>query len=488
MTTTRLIANGSWSNPAIFLGGVTPPAGATVYANGFVADIDASVNLGGPYCPQVAATAMVADAYYMIETVGTTNFISFGAATNTPGVRFRATGAGTGTGSVRATGTLTNLAGASASAGGGFTVSTSQVIAADIRSGSGVCLTITGTGSPTIDGNGVFSTVPVRAFFAPSSTTGAHAIVHGGSGLLTLQSASGVNSTGVSIHGLLINGGGSVLVIGGNYATISSVPSSVFQVSNGFLTVQDNTILNASGAIANTPSVINIAASASLIINNSIVIGGGPNSSAIVVAGSVTGSGNTFTGGYAMTFSGTPSVNLSNNTYSANASGPAIYSILTNATLSISGAEIDHSSGFTAVVALRRNYGNATPTGSYREGRLSSGAAFTLGDAAYALFGQPAPADVRSGTSYANGQLIGAMPVVSPTPQQIWEYATRTLTDKTGFELTSTERTAISTQIERTGGPLDTASDTLAALQPRLQDAATTAGVAEIVTTALSAM
>lgn len=488
MTTTRLIANGSWSNPAIFFNGVTPPAGATVYANGFVADINTSVNIGGPYCPQFPATAMVADAYYMIESVGTTNFISFGAATNAPGVRFRATGAGTGTGMVRATGTLANLAGASASAGGGFTVSTSQVIAADIRSGSAPCLTISGTGSPTIDGSGVFNTIPVRAFFAPSSTTGAHAIVHGGSGLLTLQSASGVNSSVPNTHGLLINGGGSVLAIGGSYATSGNTSSSVFQASNGSITVQDNAIINASGTASFNPIVINVATSASFTINNSVIIGGGPGSTAITVAGSVAGSGNTFTGGYAMTFSGTPSVNLSGNTYLANASGPAIYSVLTTATLSISGTEIDHSSGFTAVAVLRRNYGNATPSGSYREGRLSSGAAFTLGDAVYALFGQPNPADVRSGTTYANGQLIGTMQALSPTPQQIWEYAARSLTDKAGFELTSTERTAISTQIERTGGPLDTVSDTLATLQPRLQDAATMEGVAGILTTALSAM
>jgi hypothetical protein len=455
MTVTRLIASGNWSNAAIFLGGVKPPAGATVAANGFTATIDESISIGGQYCPQVAATATVTGAWYMIESVGNTNFISIGAASNTAGIRFQATGTGTGTGLLRAVGTLTTAVVAGSSAGGGFTTSGSHVIAADIRSGTTPCLTITGTGSPTLDGTGQFSNILIRALYIPSSTAGAHAITHTGSGLLTLQTAAGTNAPAANIHGLVNSGGGSILVIGGTHTTASNTISNVIQMSNGSITVQDNANINSTGSAANSPVVLNITASASLVINNSVITGGGSASPAIAVAGSISGSGNTFAGGYGLTVSGTPSVNLTNNLYSASALGPAIYSILTTATLTITGTETDHSSGFSAVVALRRNYGNATATGSYREGKLSSGSAFILGDALYSLFDQPAIGDVRSGVTYANGQLVGTLQSTSPTPQQIWEYASRTLTDRTGFELTSNERIAISDRIERVGGMLD---------------------------------
>jgi Phage T7 tail fibre protein len=48
----------------------------------------------------IAATAMVAGSYYMIVTLGTTAFTSFGSQANAVGCYFRATGAGTGTGTV----------------------------------------------------------------------------------------------------------------------------------------------------------------------------------------------------------------------------------------------------------------------------------------------------------------------------------------------------------------------------------------------------
>ena len=49
-----------------------------------------------------AATAIVAGASYTISSVGNTNFVAIGAASNTVGVTFVATGAGTGTGTVDA--------------------------------------------------------------------------------------------------------------------------------------------------------------------------------------------------------------------------------------------------------------------------------------------------------------------------------------------------------------------------------------------------
>jgi hypothetical protein len=158
--------------------------------------------------------------------------------------------------------------------------------------------------------------------------------------------------------------------------------------------------------------------------------------------------------------------------------------------MAINGNEIDHpGTGFVAVSVMRRTYGSIAPSGAYRQGALSSGAAYIQADAGYSLFGQAAPADVRAGTSYAGGQLVGTLQTTSPTPQQIWEYAgTRSLTDKAGFAPTAaTIAETVQQGLERANGPIDTVADTLAALQPRLQDAATVANVAQIVTDALSA-
>jgi hypothetical protein len=203
----------------------------------------------------------------------------------------------------------------------------------------------------------------------------------------------------------------------------------------------------------------------------------------------MSGSGNQFLGGYAVVFTGTPTVDLVNNTYAANAIGPAVRSLVATTPLRISGIEIDHpATGFAAVVAERRNYGANLPVGAYRQGALSSGAAYIQADAGYSLFGQAAPADVRFGMIYANGQLVGTMQAVSPTPQQIWEYATRSLTDKAGFELTSGANQAISDRMERTGSPLKTTSNTIAAVKTRLENTATTEVVQQIVADTLGAL
>jgi hypothetical protein len=57
--------------------------------------------------PVVTAGSFLTGTVYRILTVGTTNFIAIGAAANTVGVCFKATGAGTGTGTATASGTIT---------------------------------------------------------------------------------------------------------------------------------------------------------------------------------------------------------------------------------------------------------------------------------------------------------------------------------------------------------------------------------------------
>lgn len=80
-----------WSG-SDFTGCTAVPA-ASDAANTFISYID-ELATGSI----IAATALVASTVYVIKTVGTTDFTAIGAASNTVGVIFTATGAGTGTG------------------------------------------------------------------------------------------------------------------------------------------------------------------------------------------------------------------------------------------------------------------------------------------------------------------------------------------------------------------------------------------------------
>lgn len=419
-TITRAIASGNYSNTATWLNGVLPQPGMLVAANGFTITIDQNISIGGQYCPQVTAGNLVTGMYYMIEEVRSTNWTAAGAAFNLAGTVFQATGPGTtatNPGLARAIGTLTTAAATGAVAGGGFVVSSgSPVIAADIRSGTTQCLSLSGTASATLDGSGTFQGSPIRLRFVPSATAGAHGIGHGSTGILTLSQCAGSQGSGTGVHALNNSGGGSIAINGGVHATTQNAASSVFNLANGTFTA-DGATFNASGTSANTAAVLVIGASGSAVVNNCTLLGGGSASNAIQVAGgSLAGSGNTVNGGYAIIFSGTPSVNLSGNTYVANSLGPAIYSILTTAILKISGTELDHSgSGFAAVIALRRSYGDVAASGAYRQGALSTGAAYIQADAGYASFGLPNASDVLEGVIYAGGQRTGTARTTSPT-------------------------------------------------------------------------
>jgi hypothetical protein len=100
---------------------VTVNHNAITYTNGQTVTISATAN----------ATALVSGATCTILTVGTTDFTLIGAASNTVGVSFTATGAGTGTGTVtlNVQGSGKTVAGA-ASGSFTYTTTTSQTFAA----------------------------------------------------------------------------------------------------------------------------------------------------------------------------------------------------------------------------------------------------------------------------------------------------------------------------------------------------------------------
>ena len=92
------------------------------------------------------------------------------------------------------------------------------------------------------------------------------------------------------------------------------------------------------------------------------------------------------------------------------------------------------------------------------------------------IFNNPPTTDVRAGVTYGpGGALIGTFAqTISPSLAQIAD------------AVPSVQE--ISTQLERTGSPLKTTSDTIAAVKTRLENVATTEVVQQIVTDTMGAL
>ena len=130
MATRRAVANGNWSNTATWNGGVLPGNGDTVYANGFNVTINQDIDIGGANNPTVNAGSFVSGQWYEVLFVGTTSWTGIGAASNTAGTIFLATGVGSGTGNALALATLSTAANTPAGAAAG---SSQRTMALDLR-------------------------------------------------------------------------------------------------------------------------------------------------------------------------------------------------------------------------------------------------------------------------------------------------------------------------------------------------------------------
>jgi hypothetical protein len=148
---------------------VTVNHNAITYTNGQTVTISATAN----------ATALVSGATCTILTVGTTDFTLIGAASNTVGVSFTASGAGTGTGTVtlNVQGSGKTVAGA-ASGSFTYTTTTSQTFTAvTVLTGSVTVSTrynlyMAGTADNYIAGNvGIGTTTPATILNAYNATS-----------------------------------------------------------------------------------------------------------------------------------------------------------------------------------------------------------------------------------------------------------------------------------------------------------------------------
>ena len=423
MANARAIASGNWSATSTWNGGVLPGNGDTVYSNGFNVTIDQNINIGGANNPIVNAGSFVSGQWYEIASVGSTSFTGIGAAANTVGTIFQASGVGSGTGQARARATLTTATNTPAGAttgGGGFAMSTSYTMPCDLRAGTSACLTVTGSAGFTLE------SAQVHAGTAANTP----AITCSGSGSITINNAffrsptSGVTQNIVLNTGtatFTINAGDSLMNNGGNCFANTSSGNFVFNNSTftggfngahcvihqatatGTSTFNSCTIL---GVASGTTPVRNLGGG-SFVFNNSTISGVAAPCVSNEGAGVVSGVGSVFTAisSTAITnSSASGSIILTGCTVTASSGFNAITSISANNRFS--GNLIAAANGMQPISAARWWLGTA-PTASYIQHALdgansNSFVRFFTADNSTAL-NQASPTDVRNGVAYGIG-------------------------------------------------------------------------------------
>ena len=424
MATARAIANGNWSSTSTWNGGVLPGNGDTVYANGFNVTINQDINIGGANNPTVNAGSFVSGQWYEILFVGTTSWTAIGAASNTVGTIFLATGVGTGTGNARALATLTTAANTPAGAtggGGSFAMSSPFAITTDLRAGTTACLSVTGATALTLGGLRVIS----------GSTASAHGCNYNGTTTCTLANGTFTGGSGTSAHAVnngstgTINVSASCTFTGGNAGTNSF---SLNNASTGTINVSAScTFTGGSNTSANA-------------INNA-------STGAINVSASCTFIGGSITGSFAASNSSSGSFIVSSSTFTASAFANAVSATNTAADVRLSGDFLDHWSGWKAVNSPRFRLGTSPTLGQTRYALAgTTDSYFTMFGSDFGSFGNPIAANVRSGIVYGGGNLTGtcAVPAAGSvslgvpvdagygtavlTPEAVWGHATRTIT------------------------------------------------------------
>jgi hypothetical protein len=414
MATRRAIANGNWSATGTWNGGVVPTNGDTVYANGFNVTLDTDITIGGDNNPTVSAGSFVAGQWYEITFVGTTSWTGIGAASNTLGVVFLATGVGSGTGEAKAIATLTttNNTSAGAAAGGAFVMSTVRAINTNLRAGTTTCLNVTATsGTLTLSGIRVVG----------GSATGAHAI--NTSANTELQTGC-IFTGGTSGSTFALNNAstGSVSITGPGIFTGGSAASGSHAINNastGSVTVSSSCTFNGANGGG---SGINNNSSGTISVTASCTFDGGNNNNpcasinnagtgSVAIANSIFTAGGNLSGP-ALNNASTGTVIVTNGTFTASAFANAVNIVNTGADVRLSGDFLDHWSGWRAVNGSKWRLGTAPTLGQTRYALAgTTDSYFTEFGSDYGVFGNPIAANVRSGTIYGGGNLAGTCAV-----------------------------------------------------------------------------
>jgi hypothetical protein len=449
MATARAIANGNWSATSTWNGGVLPGNGDTIYANGFNVTINQDINIGGANNPTVNAGSFVSGQWYEVLFVGTTSWTGIGAASNTAGTIFLATGVGTGTVNARALATLTTAANtpAGAAAGGSFAMSSPFAITTDLRAGTTTCLSVTGATALTLDGLRVVG------------SGGAVACNYAGTTTCTLSNATLLGGAG---------GGASAAMINASTGTVNVTSPCTF-TANGGTALNNNSsgtiniassctfaggAANAHGLSNNSTGSVNITASCAF--TGGYQAGGGSSvnnasNGTINITASCTFTAANFSSCFALNNASTGTVIVTQGTFTASAFANAVSVANTAADVRLSGDFLDHWSGWKAVSGGKWRLGTSPTLGQTRYALAgTTDSYFTMYGADNGSFGNPIAANVRSGVSYGGGNLTGtcAVPAAGSvalgvavdnttgtavlTPEAVWDYATRSLTTSSG--------------------------------------------------------
>ena len=409
MATQRATSAGNWNTAGTWASGQVPQNGDTVYANGYAVTIDEAVTIGGANNPTVASAALVAGQWYQINFVGTSSWTNIGAANNNTNTVFLATGTTAGTGTAKALATISTLANASAgaAAGGSFTIDSARSFSCDVRAGSTVCLTITGSSSPTYTGVNIYGgnvanahgilnnstgTVTFNGYIVGGSMSGSYAngIYHNTNGTITLNGGT-ISSVGTTGAGGVFNGSAGTVNLNSCIFNQSSGVSGVTNNATGTVNIVGGTLNGSSGGAACAYN----AALGTLNVSGAVLNGGTSSSGQAVI---------NYSNG-AMTLTG--------NTYNASAYCAAVSGTSATANVTISGNQNDHVSGVKAVYVAKYKLGTAPSQLVIRTALDGSSTYFSFYGADYSGFGHPAVTDVRAGTLYAANNLTGTLAVPS---------------------------------------------------------------------------
>ena len=462
--------SGNWSDIATW-GGSIPAAGDTVYANGKNITIDQSVDLTGSSV--VTSGSFIAGQIYEIVSLGNTNWTltancilpgsNAGTATAisaSVGTQFQAVNAGTATtGTARLVGAFCNYINTpiSVATGGSFSSNGFNITGVAVVAGTATCLTCTGN-------------ITLSNCVAHTSwTTNAAAIANTGTGIITFSTPIIFASRSASATAVTNNSTGEIIVnspvIG--WRTTASYQSAFENNGVSPSKITCNTANLIAGPNGSNPTFRN-ASTGTVELNNCNITGAsaGGNNSAIhnSSTGSILINGGTINGGSAVTQPaiwntqvGSLFIDGAIITGGSNSTAYAIHNVSTgptqiiNSTINASTAiaVFNASTGditvtnsaitaINGVVGLHSpsTTGNAVISGSFNCSvngtwplncsRFRMGSAPLNARTRYALngsttytdmftadnsLGQANPTDVRSGVSYASGNLTGRLTV-----------------------------------------------------------------------------
>lgn len=412
MATIKAVKNGNWSDTTVWSTSTVPVSGDTVYANGFTITLDQNVNIRSSNI--VNAGSFIAGSVYTITEVGSTNFTSIGASSNTIGTVFIATNVGSGTGKAIITSRLTTVGGTygsfTATAGGGFTASNITItINADIIAGTSICVSLTGC-TATIVGN----------IYGSNNTTGATGLLISGTG--TLNITGNIYNNNSSANSVQINSSTQTTIISGNVYGSSGGTNYAALITRGHTTVIGNIYGGYNGAAILYPdNTLIIVGNVYAATQNAIRTYDHPATASIEINGNIYGSSSSVfdaNGIYVQNnFFGTIKVNGSLYADRTHAIQIAASSVNFLGTLIVNGSLYNSAIGTLALRAYR--YHTLVIPTNYVHRVSIDGISQTanLYSVDYSGFSLPSASDVRYGISFGNNNLVGTCRV--PTANNV---------------------------------------------------------------------